>query len=50
MDPFFEGVNYNIQHYLIQVYGEEEGRKRGSRFAESLAEDQTLISLVQSKY
>ncbi|MBA7551684.1 hypothetical protein ES705_44232 [subsurface metagenome] len=49
-DPIIPGVNYNIMHYLVQVYDEEEAREKMKMFSESLVEPRTLIELTQSKH
>lgn len=50
MDPYIPGVNYDIRHYLSQMYDEVEAKEKYKLFEESLVEPQSGYFVLQSKY
>ena len=49
MDPVTKGANYNIMHYLTQMYDKEEAVEKMKIFSESLVEPQSRLIVEQTR-
>jgi ketosteroid isomerase-like protein len=49
MDPVTKGANYNIMHYLTQMYDKEEAAEKMKMFSESLVEPQSRLIVEQTR-